>query len=197
MIILETEKKPNQQKGFTIVELSIVLTIIAVLVVAGLSGINTLITSNKAVTQIEDGTRVITKLQNFVSTGSSGVTTAAAKGMGLFPASRLTAAGVSNVFGGSELVVANNADLDGVSAKLGAIYTISGLPKQVCADVGAALATLAYSAWSSTGFTTEANTNAPTANQFKTKGGTINTAVLGTGCSGDTNNNGLSFLISP
>jgi len=194
MIILETEKKPNQQKGFTIVELSIVLTIIAVLVVAGLTGINTLLTSNKAVTQIEDSTRVITKLQNFVSTGSSGITTSSAKGMGLFPASRLTAAGVSNVFAGGEFVIANSAVLDGVGANLGAVYTISGLPRQVCADVGAALATLAYSAWSNTTFNAE--TAGPTGNQFKTKGGSINTAVLGAGCSGDANN-GLSFLISP
>jgi len=194
MNTLEIEKIPNQQKGFTIVELSIVLTIIAVLVVAGLTGINTLITSNKAVTQIEDSTRTITKLQNFVSTGSSNVTTAAAKGMGLFPAGRLTAGGVSSVFGGGEHVVANFDTLDGVGAKLGAVYTISGLPKQVCADVGSALATLAYSAWSSTGFSGE--TNNPSANQFKSKGGAINTAVLGTGCSGDANN-GLSFLISP
>jgi prepilin-type N-terminal cleavage/methylation domain-containing protein len=49
-----SENMPIQQKGYTIVELAIAVTIIGVLIVAGLSGVSSLLVSSKANTQIEE-----------------------------------------------------------------------------------------------------------------------------------------------
>ena len=48
--------KPKQG-GYTIVELSIALTIIAILIVSGIVGITSVLRSNKANTQLEDSGR--------------------------------------------------------------------------------------------------------------------------------------------
>ena len=93
--------KPKQG-GYTIVELSIALTIIAILIVAGLTGVNSLLLSSKANTQIEESGRALAKLQAILtSTSVSGVTTASANGMGLFPASRVAANVVTTAMGGA------------------------------------------------------------------------------------------------
>ena len=95
----------TKQKGYTIIELGIALAIIAVLIVAGLAGVTTVLNSSKANAQIEDSGIVLAKLQSILtSTNTSGMTTAAAIGSSLFPASRVSGTTVANKFGGSEFV---------------------------------------------------------------------------------------------
>ena len=102
MQTIPASPQTNTQGGYTIVELSIALTIIAVLIVAGLTGVNSLLLSSKANTQIEDSGRALAKLQAILtSTSVSGVTTASANGMGLFPASRVAANVVTTAMGGA------------------------------------------------------------------------------------------------
>jgi len=61
--------KPKQG-GYTIVELSIALTIIAILIVSGIVGISAVLRSNKANIQLEDSGRTLTRLQAYVSTAT-------------------------------------------------------------------------------------------------------------------------------
>ena len=190
------EHMPAQQKGYTIVELSIALVIIAILIVTGLSGVNSVLLSGKANQQIEDTSRGIAKLQSFVTTGTSAIaiTTDAAKGMGIFPANRLTSTGVSNVFGGSEFVVGNSADINGVLTNYGAMYTLTGIPKQVCTDIASTLAGLSFSAWVSNSITKEQLT-AP-AGQVKQANGNLNIVAVGTNCN-SADSVGMTFLLKP
>ena len=102
MQTIPASPQTKRQGGYTIVELSIALTIIAGLIVAGLTGVNSLLLSSKANTQIEDSGRALAKLQAILtSTSVSGVTTASANGMGLFPASRVAANVVTTAMGGA------------------------------------------------------------------------------------------------
>ena len=54
MQTIPASPQSNTQGGYTIIELSIALTIIAVLIVAGLAGVSTVLNSSKANAQIED-----------------------------------------------------------------------------------------------------------------------------------------------
>jgi type II secretory pathway pseudopilin PulG len=207
-----TPSMPIQQKGYTIVELGIALTIIAVLIVAGLAGVTTVLNNSKSNGQIEESGIVLAKLQSLLtSTSASGINTAGAVGAGFFPAARVTgtaaAATVANKFGGSEFV-RSNADLasgTGVTAGpgVGAIYTITGVPKAVCANIATSLATLANSAWIYGGTTpTDSNHASTTSNftsstsQVKAPGAQVLGARVGTQCNLAENVN-LSFFLRP
>jgi len=200
----------TKQKGYTIIELGIALAIIAVLIVAGLTGVTTVLNSSKANAQIEDSGIVLAKLQSILtSTNTSGMTTAGAIGSSLFPASRVNAANtaVTNKFGGSEFVASNAADLTvggtTVGANTGALYVITSVPKAACADIANSLGSLANAAWvfsPTTAITTDAlagaNTNLTTGNLVKSPGNTVNGAAVGTQCNTGTAPT-LAFLMRP
>lgn len=201
-----SENMPIQQKGYTIVELAIAVTIIGVLIVAGLSGVSSLLVSSKANTQIEESGRALAKLQAILtSTAVSGLTTASANGMGLFPPSRVVNNVVTTAMGGgNEFVRSNAATIDGVVLDVGAgaIYTLTNIPKAACADIAASLASLSSAAWvySPTQIPTEnlagASTNLVTANLIKTPGASVQGASVGTQC-GLADFVSMSFLLRP
>jgi prepilin-type N-terminal cleavage/methylation domain-containing protein len=200
----------TKQKGYTIIELGIALAIIAVLIVAGLAGVTTVLNNSKSNGQIEESGIVLAKLQSLLtSTSASGINTAGAVGAGFFPAARVsgtgTAATVANKFGGSEFVRSNLdlASTTGVTAGpgVGAIYTITGVPKAVCANIATSLATLANSAWIYNATPDESSANAATnltssTSQIKAPGGQVQGARVGTQCNlADTVS--LAFFLRP
>jgi type II secretory pathway pseudopilin PulG len=203
-----TPSMPIQQKGYTIVELGIALTIIAVLIVAGLAGVTTVLNNSKANGQIEESGIVLAKLQSLLtSTNASGINTAGAVGAGFFPASRVSGSTVTSKFGGSEFVGTNTVALtsaEGVSAVagLGAIYTITAVPKAVCANIATSLATLANSAWIYSATQTEANHASTTSNftsgtsQVKAPGAQVQGARVGTQCN-LADSVSLAFFLRP
>ena len=203
--------KPKQG-GYTIIELGIALTIIAVLIVAGLAGVTTVLNNSKANGQIEESGIVLAKLQStLTSTSASGLTTAIAVGSSYFPTSRVSGTGsnatVANKFNGSEFVSSNTIALtstEGVvaAANVGAIYTITGVPKAVCANLASSLATLANSAWIYSGTSVSESTSTALANltattsQIKAPGAQVLAARVGTQCNlADTVN--LAFFLRP
>ena len=204
--------KPKQG-GYTIVELSIALTIIAILIVAGLTGVNSLLLSSKANSQIEDSGRALAKLQAILtSTQVAGVTTASANGMGLFPTSRITGTGattkVTTVMGAGEEFVRSNSGAaltgttNGIDLALntGAVYTLTGIPKAVCADIASSLASISAAAYVYTATVNEdasgANTNLTVANSIKAAGGNVQGVAIGTQCNA-ANTVNMSFVLRP
>ena len=107
---LPAPRQTDRQGGYTIVELSIALAIIGILLVAGLSGVSSLLVTSKANTQIEETSRAMANLQGkLTSTNVSGLTTASAIGMGIFPSSRVSGTAVTTAMGGGNEFVASNA----------------------------------------------------------------------------------------
>ena len=198
----------TKQKGYTIIELGIALAIIAVLIVAGLAGVTTVLNSSKANAQIEDSGIVLAKLQSILtSTATSGMTTAAAIGSSLFPASRVSGNTVTNKFGGSEFVASNGGDITvggtTVGTNTGALYVITSVPRAACADIANSVGSLANAAWvftPGTAITTDglagANTNLTPANLVKSPGGTVLGAAVGTQCNTGTAPT-MAFLLRP
>ena len=202
------EHMPAQQKGYTIVELAIALTIIGVLIVAGLAGVNSLLNSSKANTQIEDSGRALAKLQSILtSTSVSGLNTASANGMGLFPSSRVVNDVVTTAMGGGNEFVKSNATAltigsNGIdlSVNSGAIYTLTSIPKSVCSDIASSLASISNAAYVYSALPTETNagdsTNLTTTNNIKLPGGTVQGATLGKQCN-LANTVSMSFILRP
>ena len=206
MQTIPASPQSNTQGGYTIVELSIALTVIAILIVAGLAGVNSLLLSSKANSQIEDSGRALAKLQAILtSTSVSGLTTAGANGMGLFPSSRVTVSGgtttVTNVLGGREFVASNSGNINegGLSANGAVIYSLTAIPKAVCSDIASSLAAISNSAYVSSSISgiTDFTTVPTTAGTLiKSPGGVPQGAVIGTACnSADTV--GMSFVLRP
>ena len=211
MQTIPASPQTKRQGGYTIVELSIALTVIAILIVAGLTGVNSLLLSSKANSQIEDSGRALAKLQAILtSTSVSGVTTASANGMGLFPTSRITGTGattkVTTVMGGGEEFVRSNAALTGtnngidLALNTGAVYTLTGIPKAVCSDIASSLASISAAAYVYTATPAEdasgANTNLTVANNIKAAGGNVLGAAIGTQCNA-ANTVNMSFVLRP
>jgi type II secretory pathway pseudopilin PulG len=207
MQTIPASPQSNTQGGYTIIELGIALTIIAVLIVAGLAGVTRVLNSSKANSQIEDSGIVLAKLQStLTSSNVSGMTTAAAVGSSFFPASRVLNNVVTNKFGGGEFLASNAAALTAtegvvVGANVGALYTITGVPRAVCADIASSLANLSNSAWIHTTAKAEGTAGASAGlvadtSQIKAPGGVVNAVRVGTQCnSGDPVN--LAFFLRP
>jgi len=185
-----------KQKGYTIIELGIALAIIAVLIVAGLAGVTTVLNSSKANAQIEDSGIVLAKLQSsLTSTNASGITTATGVGSSFFPTSRVANNVVTSKFGGNEFIASNAAALTvathgvDVAISVGAIYTITAVPRAVCADIANSLSNLANSAWVYNATPTETTAGAATnlsvgatGSQIKAPGGVVNAVAVGRQC---------------
>jgi type II secretory pathway pseudopilin PulG len=199
--------KPKQG-GYTIIELGIALTIIAVLIVAGLAGVTTVLNSSKANAQIEDSGIVLAKLQSaLTSSNVSGITTATGVGSSFFPPSRVLNNVVTSKFAGNEFIASNAAALTvathgvDVAISVGAIYTITAVPRAVCADIASSLANLSNSAWIHTEVKAEATAGASAGltaatSQIKAPGGTVNAVAVGRQCNlADTVN--LAFFMRP
>ena len=207
MQTIPASPQTKRQGGYTIVELSIALTVIAILIVAGLTGVNSLLLSNKANKQIEDSGIVLAKLQSaLTSSNVSGMTTAAAVGSSYFPTARVINNVVTNKFGGGEFIASNTAALTAtegvvVGVSVGALYTITGVPRAVCADIASSLANLSNAAWIHTTAKAEGTAGASeglvaNTSQIKAPGGVVNAVRVGTQCnSGDPVN--LAFFLRP
>jgi hypothetical protein len=84
---------------------------------------------------------------------------------------------------------------------VGAIYTITGVPKAVCADIASSLAALSNSAWIYNATPTETNADAATnlsstTTQIKAPGAQVQGARVGTQCNlADTVS--LAFFLRP
>ena len=203
-------QKNRRQGGYTIVELGIALTIVAVLIIAGLAGVTAVLNSTKANDQIASGGQTIAKLQNTVSTSATlqNLTTQEAIGLSLFPNSRVNADrnAVTGVFsGGSEFITTNPDAIAGLGAAIPAnragMYVIHNIPRAVCSDVALALAPLADSAWviRTPDVQAQIQTIPGTdrgSNIIKTNGGAISPVEVSTSCAANALNS-LQLLIRP
>ena len=66
------ENGPVTQKGYTLVELAIAVAILAVLIVAGLTGVQSILTSGKVNDQIKVAAKLSSKISSLYSSNVSG-----------------------------------------------------------------------------------------------------------------------------
>jgi prepilin-type N-terminal cleavage/methylation domain-containing protein len=127
----------QRQAGYTLVELAITVSIISLLIVSSIAGVQSLLLSNKVnrtLTQTTVATASITKLSS--ATNNAILTTENLIALGAWDVSAVrSTTQVANPFGGTIQVAANSASVGSLGAKSGYFYYISGVPETHCASL--------------------------------------------------------------
>lgn len=144
-----TPPMPIQQKGYTLVELGIAIAIVAILVVAGLTGVQNILNSNKVNDQLRTTAKLAGRISTaFSSTSTSGATVATVQTAGGWDPSRVTVAGgnttVRSSFNSTETLAFNSTNHSGMSAGSGFVYVIQDVPQSVCIDLAQGMNNLVY-----------------------------------------------------
>jgi len=165
MKIKAENKALRQQAGYTLVELSITVAIIAVLVMTGLYGVPRILATNNISTlskQVVLATANYSKVNSMsgnsstktfadTTVASTGISTVGA--MGIWPTEALTLDSTGTVtairhpFGGKIDSQANSNALTGVTVGSGYWIRLAAIPAAQCFDVSASLIGQASSLW--------------------------------------------------
>ena len=129
------------QSGYTLVELAISVAILSVLIVAGLLGVQSILTSGKVNDQIKTVAKLTAKASAlFGSTGTSGVTQKQMINVGAWDASKANGENITSSFGSSETITPNTAAIGAMPGGSGFVYTIKAVPSAACSDLATGLA---------------------------------------------------------
>jgi prepilin-type N-terminal cleavage/methylation domain-containing protein len=135
----------HSQRGYSLVELSIVLAIVAVVIAGAVAGVQSILRSNNVVNTISDTNRsvnkMVAKLVRDPNYGNATMTVMTTNGMDVWDGKQISSgagtatAVVTNAFGGRVFVAPLAADWQGVLASQALVYSLTGIPAAACADV--------------------------------------------------------------
>jgi prepilin-type N-terminal cleavage/methylation domain-containing protein len=187
-------KIAKKQGGYSLVELSIALAIVAVILVGGLMGTRQIIMTNNVNNQLKDSAQVITKItRNFQKQpDTSTVLVNNLAPIGVWPAERATKDSSGNwtvrgIMGGSTETVFPNTDTTIGSLSTvnqGFLYTIHNIPSAACADLVNGLDSIAYAIYAGDASKFTPSGAEPTLTKVKAADtNQVDQATLATGCS--------------
>ena len=191
MQTIPASPQTKRQGGYTLVELAIAVAILAVLIVAGLTGVQSILTSGKVNDQIKTVAKLGAKVSaNYSSLTTSGVTLATVANLGAWDTSKVSGSGtttaVRSAFNSGEFITFNATAISGLSANSGFIYTIAGVPREACPDLANGIGSLVYGIAVQTAAATPAVVSTypgGSAAQLKSPGtANIDPTTLATGC---------------
>ena len=134
----------HSQRGYSLIELSIVLAIVAVIIAGAVSGVQAILRSNNVVNTISDSNksvnRIISKLVRDNTYANATIQVMTSPGMDVWDSKYVANGGtatatISNSFGGRVFVAPLGADSNGILSGQGFIYTLTGIPAAACTDV--------------------------------------------------------------
>ena len=133
------------QRGYSLVELAISVAILSVLMVVGLKGVQSMLTSGK----VNDQTKTLAKLAAtanalFASSGTSGVTQAQMLKLGAWDVSKAINGNITSSFGSLETITPNANAIGVMAANTGFVYKINSIPQAACADLASGVAGFVY-----------------------------------------------------
>ena len=195
----------QKQKGYSLIELSVALSIVAVVIVAGLVGARQVLLSNSVNSQIRESNQTIAKLRKALArqTDTSELTGSAAGRMTVWPNDRSSCTtGESpvctnrSVFNQAFEHAFTNTDAHGnnLPANAGVMYVLWHVPNQACTDLVNGLDASAYALYA--GVSTAAQPTAGTvpagfATVKAPDASTVSVANLAAGCA---NSSGYSDI---
>lgn len=142
----------HSQRGYSLIELSIVLAIIAVVIGGAITGVQAILQSNNVNKLITNTNRAVGAITAKLirDTTYAGATTVnlSSRAMGVWDERTVTNAGlagatVTNEFGGAVHVAPLAAPIFGLGANQAYIYTLTGIPTSACTDLVLGLESLA------------------------------------------------------
>lgn len=143
--------KSSSQAGYSLVELSVALAIIAVILVGALLGTRQVMLSNSINNQVRDSAALIAKVQRHYAkqANTASATTHVLGRLGVWPAERTTVSATATTVrgvlnGSSEFIFSNTAAIGSLPANGGFIYTLRNVPNEACGDLISAFDALAF-----------------------------------------------------
>lgn len=127
--------------GYSLIELSIALSILAVIIVGSLIGVQKILRTNAVNNELKAMPETMASAQRLTSNLAdlSGLTTATFTSLGVWPQDRVVGAGaaatVSNHFGGQQFLNPNSAALAGYATNQLFVLTLTNIPTEACADL--------------------------------------------------------------
>jgi prepilin-type N-terminal cleavage/methylation domain-containing protein len=144
----------RRQKGYTLIELGIAIAILAVLTVAGLSGVQSIMNSSKVSEQVKVFGRLQTRITaNYLGGSTATATQSEVANLGGWDGNRVNAGVVTSAFGTTETLVTNAAVIGTLPMNRGFTYTIQNVPQAACPELAQGLAPMAYALWINTAIT--------------------------------------------
>jgi len=152
---MEKVSMKNSQRGYSLIELSIVLAIIAVVIGGAITGVQAILQSNnvnKTISTTNKSVGAITaKLLRDNTYANATTINLSSTAMGIWDQKAVTAPGlpaaaVTNEFGGRVHVAPLAAATYGLAINQGYIYTLTGIPTASCTDLFLGLESVALAA---------------------------------------------------
>jgi prepilin-type N-terminal cleavage/methylation domain-containing protein len=137
--VLQLKRRPSA--GYSLIELSIALSILAVIIVGSLIGVQKILRTNSVNNELKGLPETLASAQRLTSNLATlnGLNTATFTQLGVWPQDRVVGNGatatVSNHFGGRQFLNPNTAALAGYGAQQLFILTLTNIPTEACADI--------------------------------------------------------------
>jgi prepilin-type N-terminal cleavage/methylation domain-containing protein len=190
----------KSQNGYSLVELSIVLAIIAIIIGGSLNGVQSILRGNKVNQIISTANMAVPNIvAKFIRDNNySGLSlaTLTTQGFDIFPSASIVGGGgasvvVTHQFGGRIYVAPLTAATSGVEVNGGFVYSLVGVPIAACADIALGIEGLGGAMSISTTATASAVAAAPSVmaatgvNLVKSLGVPISGAKVSAACTGN------------
>ena len=184
----------SNQRGYSLVELSVALSIVAVVMVAALMGTRQILQTNNVNNQIKDVAIVIQKIQRqyLKQSNTSTVSVDNLAPLGVWPNERASSLNniwsVRGIIGGtSEYVFTNKSTVGSLNMNSGIIYTLHNVPVSACADIILGLDPLSFAIYAGENITPPGDGTTPTTTAVKAADAiALTPAKLATACAPNT-----------
>ena len=189
---LDVKTQALNQKGYSIIELSIALAIISIILVGSLAGVQRVLRSNNLNNELKSAQLGMANLTTLLATtnSTSGLNSAGAITLKVFDGLQVDAVNnlYKNNFGGYIYAESNVAAIGGNVANSGFIYATTNIPADICSDYLNGLASISTQLSAGNGFYSAdgklaaANKGVMAATVVKDVGGSIDLSKLATAC---------------
>jgi len=131
----------RKSAGYSLIELSIALSILAVIIVGSLIGVQKILRTNAVNNELKGMPETLASAQRLTSNLAdlTGLNTLTFTRLGVWPQDRVVGAGaaatVSNHFGGRQFLNPNTATLAGYAPDQLFVLTLTNIPTEACADI--------------------------------------------------------------
>jgi prepilin-type N-terminal cleavage/methylation domain-containing protein len=188
----EAKNQAVNQKGYSIIELSIALAIISIILVGSLAGVQRVLRSNNLNNELKSAQLGLANLTTFLATtnSTSGLTSSGAVTLKLFDGLQIDTGNslYKNNFGGFIYTESNKDAIGANLANSGFIYATTNIPQEICSDYLSGLASVSTqlaagnSYYLSSGKLDAGNQGKMAATVVKDVGGSIDLSKLANAC---------------
>lgn len=158
---IKNAKSLKKSAGYSLIELTIALSILAVIIVGALVGVQKILRTNAVNNELKVMPVTVASAQRLTNNlaSLSGITTSTFYKLGVWPQDRVVGASgaqtVSNYFGGQQYLNPNSSDVAGYAKEQLLILTLTNVPTEACSDIMSGMDSMALGLYIGDNVTTD------------------------------------------